>query len=161
MAVNIFRKLFGKKEKNIYISKSKVETKTKHYSQALKKQEKHPSELMPEAKPKQDTPALHKKTTIEREIDSEIENLPPQLLTQSKDPRIKEKLKKLAKKMAADGVNLKSAGQVKKWVKTHPDEIRGIGQTIETYHRETPKVSRNAPCPCGSGRKYKKCCGRK
>ena len=21
------------------------------------------------------------------------------------------------------------------------------------------KVSRNAPCPCGSGRKYKKCCG--
>jgi hypothetical protein len=23
-----------------------------------------------------------------------------------------------------------------------------------------PKVPRNAPCPCGSGRKYKKCCGR-
>jgi hypothetical protein len=23
-----------------------------------------------------------------------------------------------------------------------------------------PKVARNAPCPCGSGRKYKKCCGR-
>jgi len=23
-----------------------------------------------------------------------------------------------------------------------------------------PKVGRNAPCPCGSGRKYKKCCGR-
>jgi uncharacterized protein len=22
-----------------------------------------------------------------------------------------------------------------------------------------PKISRNAPCPCGSGRKYKKCCG--
>ena len=22
------------------------------------------------------------------------------------------------------------------------------------------KVGRNAPCPCGSGRKYKKCCGR-
>lgn len=25
--------------------------------------------------------------------------------------------------------------------------------------RETPKVGRNDPCPCGSGRKYKKCCG--
>lgn len=25
--------------------------------------------------------------------------------------------------------------------------------------REMPKVSRNAPCPCGSGKKYKKCCG--
>ena len=24
----------------------------------------------------------------------------------------------------------------------------------------TPKVGRNDPCPCGSGKKYKKCCGR-
>ncbi len=27
------------------------------------------------------------------------------------------------------------------------------------YQRETPKVGRNEPCPCGSGRKYKRCCG--
>ncbi|MEX0775562.1 MAG: SEC-C metal-binding domain-containing protein [Phycisphaeraceae bacterium] len=26
------------------------------------------------------------------------------------------------------------------------------------YVRESPKVGRNDPCPCGSGRKYKKCC---
>ena len=26
--------------------------------------------------------------------------------------------------------------------------------------RSTPKVGRNAPCPCGSGKKYKQCCGR-
>ncbi|MDR0339929.1 MAG: SEC-C domain-containing protein [Desulfovibrio sp.] len=25
--------------------------------------------------------------------------------------------------------------------------------------RETPKVGRNDECPCGSGKKYKKCCG--
>ena len=25
---------------------------------------------------------------------------------------------------------------------------------------EAPKIGRNAPCPCGSGKKYKKCCGR-
>ena len=25
--------------------------------------------------------------------------------------------------------------------------------------RDTPKVGRNEPCPCGSGRKFKKCCG--
>ncbi|MBM3461461.1 MAG: YchJ family protein [Armatimonadetes bacterium] len=25
--------------------------------------------------------------------------------------------------------------------------------------RESPKVGRNEPCPCGSGKKYKKCCG--
>jgi SEC-C motif-containing protein len=27
------------------------------------------------------------------------------------------------------------------------------------FKRETPKVGRNDPCPCGSGKKYKKCCG--
>lgn len=30
----------------------------------------------------------------------------------------------------------------------------------ETYKRIQPKVGRNDPCPCGSGKKYKKCCGR-
>ena len=30
----------------------------------------------------------------------------------------------------------------------------------EQFRRETPKVGRNDPCPCGSGKKYKKCCGR-
>ncbi|NRA24062.1 MAG: SEC-C domain-containing protein [Oleispira sp.] len=25
--------------------------------------------------------------------------------------------------------------------------------------REAPKVGRNDPCPCGNGRKFKKCCG--
>ncbi|MDD5728009.1 MAG: SEC-C metal-binding domain-containing protein, partial [Victivallales bacterium] len=29
-----------------------------------------------------------------------------------------------------------------------------------TFRRETPKVGRNDPCPCGSGKKYKKCCGK-
>jgi preprotein translocase subunit SecA len=28
-----------------------------------------------------------------------------------------------------------------------------------TFVRETPKVGRNEPCPCGSGKKFKKCCG--
>jgi len=26
--------------------------------------------------------------------------------------------------------------------------------------RAAPKIGRNDPCPCGSGRKYKQCCGR-
>lgn len=30
----------------------------------------------------------------------------------------------------------------------------------KTVKREEPKVGRNDPCPCGSGKKYKKCCGR-
>jgi preprotein translocase subunit SecA len=30
----------------------------------------------------------------------------------------------------------------------------------EPYRRTEPKVGRNDPCPCGSGKKYKKCCGK-
>ena len=29
----------------------------------------------------------------------------------------------------------------------------------DTVKRANPKIGRNAPCPCGSGKKYKKCCG--
>ena len=42
-------------------------------------------------------------------------------------------------------------------------EWRFIDGTIEknpTYRREEPKIGRNDPCPCGSGKKYKKCCGK-
>ncbi|UCF89396.1 MAG: preprotein translocase subunit SecA [bacterium] len=36
----------------------------------------------------------------------------------------------------------------------------GQGQPVQqTVKREGRKVGRNEPCPCGSGRKYKKCCG--
>jgi len=30
---------------------------------------------------------------------------------------------------------------------------------VKTAARNAPKVGRNDPCPCGSGKKYKKCCG--
>lgn len=29
-----------------------------------------------------------------------------------------------------------------------------------TVRRESPKIGRNDPCPCGSGKKHKKCCGK-
>ena len=29
-----------------------------------------------------------------------------------------------------------------------------------TFTHKSPKVGRNDPCPCGSGRKFKQCCGR-
>jgi len=31
---------------------------------------------------------------------------------------------------------------------------------IPQYRRTTPKISRNALCPCGSGRKSKRCCNK-
>jgi len=40
-----------------------------------------------------------------------------------------------------------------------PEREPGIIAT-GTYVKEGSKTGRNDPCPCGSGRKYKKCCGR-
>ncbi|NIO04241.1 MAG: preprotein translocase subunit SecA [Proteobacteria bacterium] len=36
----------------------------------------------------------------------------------------------------------------------------GGKRSVETVRREGRKIGRNEPCPCGSGKKYKKCCGR-
>ena len=33
------------------------------------------------------------------------------------------------------------------------------GDSNSQVKRDSPKVGRNDPCPCGSGKKYKKCCG--
>jgi preprotein translocase subunit SecA len=35
----------------------------------------------------------------------------------------------------------------------------GRDAKVETIHRSAPKVGRNDPCPCGSGKKFKKCHG--
>jgi len=32
--------------------------------------------------------------------------------------------------------------------------------SIPQARKEAPKAGRNDPCPCGSGKKYKNCCGR-
>jgi preprotein translocase subunit SecA len=39
------------------------------------------------------------------------------------------------------------------------DEEPGEDYVPFTYRRDDPKVGPNDPCPCGSGKKYKKCCG--
>jgi preprotein translocase subunit SecA len=38
-------------------------------------------------------------------------------------------------------------------------EASQAGRQQRTYKRKVPKVGRNDPCPCGSGKKYKKCHG--
>jgi len=41
-----------------------------------------------------------------------------------------------------------------------PPAPRDSAPAPEPIRREEPKIGRNDPCPCGSGKKYKKCCGR-
>lgn len=51
-------------------------------------------------------------------------------------------------------------------IKNHLEVIKltnemgyGFGTgSIPQYIRETPKVGRNEPCTCGSGKKHKQCC---
>ena len=55
------------------------------------------------------------------------------------------------------------------WLYTLPawDKIYDKEKRDELYKKEktshtvvkAPKIGRNDPCPCGSGKKYKKCCG--
>ncbi len=37
-------------------------------------------------------------------------------------------------------------------------KMSASGSMSRPYRRAQPKINRNAPCPCGSGKKYKKCC---
>ncbi len=39
-------------------------------------------------------------------------------------------------------------------------ESVGGGGTVKKQPRKVKKIGRNEPCPCGSGKKYKNCCGR-
>ena len=39
-------------------------------------------------------------------------------------------------------------------------EIAKLNLPNKPVSRATPKVGRNDPCPCGSGKKYKNCCGK-
>jgi len=40
-----------------------------------------------------------------------------------------------------------------------PRELRQSGGRLDRHKGKTMKTGRNDPCPCGSGKKYKKCCG--
>jgi preprotein translocase subunit SecA len=54
------------------------------------------------------------------------------------------------------------ASQLSNVTYTHPNEDGSVSQETDpaTQVAEMPKVGRNDPCPCGSGKKYKQCHGR-
>ena len=57
-------------------------------------------------------------------------------------------------------VRIRSDQEVKRrQVADRITEGRGDG-TVKKQPRRVQKIGRNDPCPCGSGKKYKHCCGR-
>ena len=66
---------------------------------------------------------------------------------------------------------LKSDPEIMDVLETRYRKMKGIGQSLverhpsKKPHKDTAgvgqkKIGRNDPCPCGSGKKYKKCCGK-
>lgn len=114
------------------------------------------------AAPKEPKSAL--KESIEQRIEREMESLPGMIKNKLKDPQIKQRFIDIAKRMEKDGVDFKSIRQMKKWMKEHEAELKaeqaGGVPKVETVVHDGPKIGRNDPCPCGSGKKYKKCCGK-
>lgn len=104
------------------------------------------------------------KESIEERIEREIQSLPGMIKNKLKDPQIKQRFIDIAKRMEKDGVDFKSIRQMKKWMKEHEAELKaeqaGGVPKVETVVHDGPRIGRNDPCPCGSGKKYKKCCGK-
>lgn len=68
----------------------------------------------------------------------------------------------------ADALQRKADGLVSgdQWLRRNPfgKDRHGRNHSIQlagggSYHRRTLTAPRNAVCPCGSGAKFKKCCG--
>jgi len=81
-----------------------------------------------------------------------------------KDPAFVSQLKAISDKMQAEGVNIKDQAAVKAWVEKNQKAISSgeFAKTPEkpkTFVKSEPEVGRNDPCPCKSGKKFKKCCG--
>jgi len=98
-----------------------------------------------------DTPALIKSVK-----DSEEE-----MLKNAKNPEYFGMAKSLVMQMKKDGVNFEDKEAVDRWIFNYnqrqtavPEEPQGTTPFSKTGH----DVGRNDPCPCGSGKKYKKCC---
>lgn len=77
----------------------------------------------------------------------------------SKNSDTEEELKKALDRVKKSGYEavFKSAGITEVDLRNVIEEIKENKPT--PHHRDTPKIGRNGPCPCGSGKKYKRCCG--
>lgn len=101
-----------------------------------------------------------KPLSIEERLEKEKKNLPSAIKNMiDKDPSLKDRFIKIAKQMEADGVDMTSVSAMRKWAKANQKKIREqeYGQVKTVVKGKEP--GRNDPCPCGSGKKYKKCCG--
>jgi preprotein translocase subunit SecA len=65
----------------------------------------------------------------------------------------------IAREVAAPAVELQQP-RPQRMVLSHGADTVEPGRAAAAPKRHGDKVGRNDPCPCGSGRKYKRCCGK-
>jgi uncharacterized protein len=71
-----------------------------------------------------------------------------------KEPMSAERREQLIVGIAA------SVPAIYRYFASHRRLAARAGRDRTTHRRSEPKVGRNEPCPCGSGQKFKKCCGK-
>ena len=88
-----------------------------------------------------------------------------------KDPVVQYKFigynmfKEMAKNVRHETINAMMHVQIERKEETKPQMVTQAPTSERLiqhgpYKRATPKIGRNDKCPCGSGKKYKNCCGR-
>lgn len=150
---------------DIFKKKTPAKPEEKPSEPEARKQAEPPQKSASAAQPKQAAPAAAAEAPkdedkeLEKQIEQDLNKMEPGMAAQLKNPAVRQKLLELAKRMLKDGVDIKSEKAVKHWLKDHPEVLNGDQPKVETFKRTDPKVGRNDVCPCGSGKKYKKCCG--
>jgi uncharacterized protein len=82
------------------------------------------------------------------------EHSPDPAMRPYKEPASAERREKLIVGAAAGVTGIYRYFEAQRLVEKH------LSGNTTTFHRVTPKIGRNDPCPCGSGKKFKQCCGR-
>jgi uncharacterized protein len=72
-----------------------------------------------------------------------------------KEPVSEQQREKLLVGAAAGVMNI-----YKYFQRQYSAPAESLDPTGSTYHRISPKTGRNELCPCGSGKKFKHCCGK-
>jgi uncharacterized protein YecA (UPF0149 family) len=146
--MNFLKKIIGKLS-----GQGESDSSVKTVQESLKKEEE---KKQPEIQKAQ------KKEKTDDEIIAELNNIAPGIFAQAKTPEMKKTIITIYRKMIEDGIDINNENEVQKWAEKNAHLFQNNdAPKVETYRREQPKIGRNDPCPCGSGKKYKKCCGAK
>ncbi|MBI3600630.1 MAG: SEC-C domain-containing protein [Nitrospinae bacterium] len=83
------------------------------------------------------------------------------LLEKDKSSNIKEITKSFELVEKAEDIIVDCIGRIAVGLKdSRIRKVKEMAEFVESAHQaRSSKVGRNAPCPCGSGKKFKKCCG--